>query len=98
MTYQPEAAARTEADPESLPALVRRRFGESRFHTDGEVAGLAFAPDDTLWSVEETGVLRQWAADGQPMARHFLSDLETLWGFSPDARWLASASDTLLLW
>jgi WD40 repeat protein len=77
---------------------VRRVFGTPRFHADSDVAALAWAADDTLWSVEDSGVLRQWDADGQSLARFFLSDLETLWTFSPDAVWLASASDELLLW
>jgi WD40 repeat protein len=81
-----------------LPAAVLRAFGTPRFHTDGDVAAVQYAADGTLWSVEETGVLRHWGADGQSLARSFLSDLETLWTFSPDAVWLASASDDLILW
>ena len=49
-------------------------------------------------SIDEAGVLRHWAADGQLLARHFLSDLETLWCFSPGAKLLASGNDDLLLW
>ncbi|MBA4067473.1 MAG: hypothetical protein C0501_27945 [Isosphaera sp.] len=78
--------------------LVHRVFGEPRFHTDADVAAVAFAADGTLWSVDEAGVLRHWAADGRPLARHYLSDLETLWCFSPGARLLASGNDDLVLW
>src|SRR5439155_5940736 len=35
-------------------------FGDPQLHTDGDLAGLAFAPDGTLWSVEEPGVVRHW--------------------------------------
>ena len=62
-------------------------------------AALAFSTADTLWSVEEPGLLRRWnALTGQQRGVHFLSDVETAWEFSPDARWLASASDDLSLW
>ena len=77
---------------------MRRAFGEPRFHTDGDVAAVAFAADGSVWSIDEAGVLRHWAADGRQLARHFLSDLETLWAFSPDAGLLASGNDDLLLW
>jgi WD40 repeat protein len=78
--------------------LVGRTFGEPRFHTDGDVAAVAFAADDTLFSVDEAGVLRHWAADGRLLRRAYLSDLETLWCFSPDAKRLASGNDDLLFW
>jgi WD40 repeat protein len=81
-----------------VPGLVRI-FGEPRFHTDGDVLGLAFSPEGVLYSVEEPGVLRRWnPATGRPQETHFLSDLETLWAFGGDARLLASASDDLSLW
>lgn len=74
-------------------------FGEPQFHTDGELLALGFAPDGSLWSVEEPGVLRHWnAGKGEQLAWTSLSDLETLWVFSRDARVLASASDDLTLW
>src|SRR2546421_7850230 len=79
-------------------AKVARTFGEPRFHTDSEVAALAYAADGALWSIEEAGWLRGWAADGRQLRQAFLSDLETLWRFSPDAAWLASAADDLTLW
>lgn len=80
-------------------ALVSRMFGEPRFHADGDLLALAFAADGSLWSVEDPGVLRQWdPASGRQLRRYGLSDLETLWAFSPEACWLASASDDLSLW
>jgi hypothetical protein len=84
--------------PVTPSPLVRKSFGEPRFHADGEVAALAFAADGTLRSVDETGVLRHWAADGAPLGRAFLSDLETLWAFGPNAASLASGNDDLLFW
>lgn len=81
-------------------ALPRAKvFGEPQLHTDGDLLALAFAPDSSLWSVEEPGVLRHWNAEtGHQLEWQALSDLETLWSFSRDARVLASASDDLTLW
>jgi WD40 repeat protein len=80
------------------PAVVRV-FGDFRFHTDGDLLALAFVADGSLYSVEEPGVLRHWNPEtGQQRDWQYLSDLETLWVFSPDARVLASASDDLSLW
>ncbi len=81
-----------------IPAVVSRTFGDPRFHTDAEIGGVAFAPDGRVWSVDESGLLRHWSADGKCLSRAFLSDLETLWAFSPDASLLASGNDDLLLW
>jgi WD40 repeat protein len=92
----------TPQSDETVPVrpspLVTRVFGEPRFHTDGDIAAVAFAANGTLYSIDEAGVLRHWAADGRLLARHFLSDLETLWGFGPGARLLASGNDDLILW
>src|SRR5437660_1305573 len=75
------------------------RFGDPQWHTDGGLLQLAFAPDGALWTVEEPGILRRWdIATGQQREWHALSDLETLWCFSPDGRVLASASDDLTIW
>jgi WD40 repeat protein len=78
---------------------ILQRFGEPQLHTDGELLQLAFGPDGALWTVEDPGILRRWDAHtGQPREWHALSDLETLWCFSPDARVLASGSDDLTIW
>ena len=82
----------------AAPPLVSRVYGEPRFHTDGDVAAVAFAADGTVRSVDEAGVLRHWSADGRQLARFFLSDLETLWCFGPGAAVLASGNDDLLIW
>src|SRR5437764_8180221 len=79
-------------------ARVRRSFGEPRFHTDSELAALAYSANGLLWSIEEAGWLRCWSGDGRQLRQVLLSDLETLWLFSPDAAWLASASDDVTLW
>ncbi|MCI0682409.1 MAG: WD40 repeat domain-containing protein [Gemmataceae bacterium] len=73
-------------------------FGDPQLHTDGELVTLCFAPDGSLWSVEEPGVLRHWSPAGEQLGWQSLSDLETLWCFSGDARVLASASNDLTLW
>lgn len=81
------------------PAASPKVFGEPQLRTDGELLALAFAPDGSLWSVEEPGVLRHWNPNGgHQIEWHSLSDLETLWAFSRDTRVLASASDDLTLW
>ena len=40
--------------------LVHRVFGEPRFHTDGDIAAVAFAADGSLYSIDEAGLLRHW--------------------------------------
>jgi len=78
---------------------VIRTFGEPRLHADGDILAMAFAPDGSIWSIEDPGVLRQWGpATGEPLRRHFLSDIETIWAFSDDASLVASASDDLSIW
>ena len=86
-------AARLSPSP-----LIHRVFGDPRFHTEGDVAALAFAADSTLWSIDEAGLLQHWSIDGKLLARHFLSDIETLWCFGPGAAVLASGNDDLILW
>jgi WD40 repeat protein len=81
-----------------VPQVIRV-YGDVRFHTDGDIQSLIFSADGNLWSIEDPGILRQWnALTGQQLGWTFLSDLETLWVLSGDARWLASASDDLALW
>lgn len=92
------ATPHDEHAPVRPSPLVHRVFGEPRFHTDADIAAVRFAADGTLLSVDEAGVLRHWSADGRPLARYFLSDLETLWCFSPDAALLASGNTDLMLW
>lgn len=84
----------------TLPAGSPRSrvFGEPQLHTDGDLLVLHFGPDGSLWSVEEPGVVRKWNVKGQLLETHNLSDFETLWAFSRDARVLASGSDDLTLW
>ena len=95
----PASATPADPSPEISPSpLVARVYGEPRFHTEGDIAAVAFAADGTLWSIDEAGVLRHWAADGKLLQRSFLSDLETNWCFSPGAAYLASGNDELLLW
>jgi WD40 repeat protein len=85
-------------DPSSPTPSVVRVFGDYRFHTDGDILDLVFAGEDSLWSLEEPGILRRWHLDGRQREYHFLSDLETAWKFSPDGRLLASASDAAAIW
>ena len=98
MTPSTTLLPRLIADYSSAPPFVDKTYGEPLFHTESEVADLRYAPDDTLWSIEESGVLRQWSRDGRLLSRNFLTDLQTIWSFSPTAEFLASASDTLVIW
>ncbi len=80
-------------------AEVSRVFGDPRMLADGDLLALAFSDNHTLWSVDESGVLRRWdATSGQQTAWRFLSDLEMIWTFRDDGRVLASASDEVTLW
>jgi len=97
-TTSPSSASRLLASSPA-PTPICHVFGGQPFQTDGELLALVFAPDGSLWSVEEPGVLRQWnASTGQQLQWHPFSEFETLWGFSPDARLLASANDELTFW
>ncbi|MSU79634.1 MAG: hypothetical protein EXS16_16295 [Gemmataceae bacterium] len=74
-------------------------FGESRLQTDSEVLLVTFTKEGWLYTLEESGILRKWSPEtGQSMGWHNLSEFETLWAFSNDARVLASASDDLAIW
>ncbi len=78
---------------------ITRVFGAHPFHTDGDLLGLAFAADGSLWSVEEPGVVRRWDLDGRrQLGWHHLEELATVWAFSPGAHHLASATDDLSVW
>lgn len=80
-----------------LPEL--QVFGEPYLRTDGHLLGISFAADGTLLSVEEPGCLRRWQpSTGRQLSWHSLSDLETLWVFSRDGRFLAAASNDLSIW
>src|SRR4051812_22444041 len=86
------------ADYGTPPAFVERTYGEPLFHTESEVLALRYAPDDTLWTIEDAGVLRHWAPDGRLLDREFLSDIEDAWAFSRDAALLASGTNEIALW
>src|SRR5207302_1897506 len=98
---EPMAPDRTPLPPAPLvaPSRVLRAFGDARFRTAGDRQALAFGPDGSLWSVEGSGLLWHWdAGTGRQLGWTYLSDLEMLWGFSGDGRFLASASDDLSVW
>src|SRR5207248_3094650 len=83
--------------PNALP--LAQVFGDPHLHLDGDMLGMTFAPAGTLWTVEEPGLLRHWdPAAAKQLEWQSLSDLETLWCFSNDARILASASYDLSFW
>lgn len=89
----------TDLELPSKPSpLVHRVFGEPRFQTESDIAAVAFAPDGTLHSVDEAGILQHWTPDGKQLSRHYLSDLETVWRFDPTAQLLVSGNDDLRFW
>ena len=55
---------------------LARSTGEPRFHTDSELAALAYSANGLLWSIEEAGWLRCWSGDGRQLRQVLLSDLE----------------------
>jgi WD40 repeat protein len=76
-----------------------RIFGARPFHTDGDILALTFGDDQTLWSIEEPGVMRRWnVATQQQVAWQQLDDLASQWCFSAGARFVAAGSDDLSIW
>lgn len=86
------------ADYGTAPTFVDRTYGEPLFHTESEVLAVRYASDDTLWTVEEAGVLRHWTPDGRLLDRSFLSDVEDVWEFNADASFLVSGTNEIALW
>ena len=86
------------ADYSTPPTFVDRTYGEPLFHTESEVLAVRYAPDESLWTVEEAGLLRHWTPDGRLLDRDFLSDVEDVWAFSADAALLASGTSEIGLW
>ena len=82
-----------------LPGAVSRVFGDLRGRLDGDVLALCYGGDETVWAVEEGGVLRSWdAATGRQIDAISLSEAESCWAFSPDGRLLASGSNGITIW
>src|SRR6185437_2656996 len=66
-----------------VTSLILHSYGLRPFHTDGDLLALGFAPDGTLWSVEEPGVLRNWDLFAQKQIDwHPLEELATTWCFN----------------
>jgi WD40 repeat protein len=79
--------------------LILRTFGARPFHTDGDLVAVRFAPDGSLWSVEEPGVLRNWNLGAQKMIDwHPLDEIATVWCFSHTAHLVAAGSNELSIW
>ncbi|MHB1425845.1 MAG: WD40 repeat domain-containing protein [Gemmataceae bacterium] len=91
--------AMTGSSSPSDSPLRPRVFGARPFHCDGELLALRFAPDGSLWSVEEPGVLRHWDCHArQQIGWHELAGPEAAWCFSASAHYVAAGSDELCLW
>lgn len=97
MSTSSNAPIMTETASKPIP-LVHRVLGEPRFVTESDVAAVAFCADGTIVSVDDAGILQHWTANGVPLARHYLSDLETVWRFDPTAQMLVSGNDELRFW
>jgi WD40 repeat protein len=83
----------------AAPSLTYRTFGTHPLHTDGDLLALAFAPDGTLWSVEEPGVVRHWDLRSQRQVSWApLEGPATQWAFCGAVGLVASASDELVVW
>ena len=79
-------------------ALVSRTFGDAAFHSEGELSAVAFLSDGNVSSIDEAGLLKVWSPEGKLKQRKYLSDLETLWVYSPKGDLLGSGNDDLLIW
>ncbi len=82
-----------------VTSLIVRSFGLRPFTTDGDLLALGFAPDGTLWSVEDPGVLRNWDLYAQKQVEwHPLDELATTWTFNNTTRLVAAGSDEIAVW
>jgi WD40 repeat protein len=83
----------------TLPPRVVRMLGDPRFRLEGTLLALHVGPHGDAWSVEEPGTLRHWTVEtGREHSQTPLSDLEMIWCFSHNGKWLASAADDWSLW
>lgn len=80
------------------PSFVDKTYGEPLFHTESEIRAVCYAADQTLWTIEEAGILRHWASDGRLLDRDYLSDTEDMWAFNADGSLLISTTDEVALW
>jgi WD40 repeat protein len=82
-----------------LAVFVRRIYGGTPLRGEGDLLGLVFDANGLLWSLEEPGILRLWDLDATRQIQHIaLEELATLWQFDQRGRFLAGASDEVILW
>lgn len=82
-----------------LPGAVSRVFGDLRGRLDGDLAAVAFGSDGAAWTVEDSGILRNWDPDtGSQIDSVPLTEAETCWAFSADGLRLASGSHGIAVW
>jgi WD40 repeat protein len=99
LVYSYNMMALTDSSAPLGSSFPHRIFGARPFHTDGELLALRFAPDGSLLSVEEPGVLRHWdLTTRRQIGWHELDELASVWCFSGSAHYLASGSDEICLW
>lgn len=83
-----------------LTTFVEQVYGATQLRTDGDLLAFVFDRDELLWSLEEPGTLQAWDLDtrepvGEPIQ---LDELATVWRFDPKGRYLAGASEEVILW
>lgn len=89
----------TTAFPPLCPTEPPRAFGAPALHTDNDLLALGIAADGTLWSVEESGLLRQWSLNTRRQVNQWPLDEEaTVWAFNWAGRLLASGSSEVDVW
>ena len=81
------------------PASVAQAFASEPLHTEGELLALGFAPDGTLLSIEEPGLLRKWDLSAtRQVSETFLDDFSSVWCYGPACRMIAAGGDEVTLY
>src|SRR5205807_7678771 len=81
------------------PACVVQAYSSEPLQTEGELLALGFAPDGTLWSIEEPGLLRHWdLASSKQLGMHLFDDVSPVWSFAPGCRLVAGRSGEVTLY
>lgn len=86
---------RSDSHPIESGAGLLRVFGDSRLAVEADLLAV-FLDEQSAWSVEEYGVVRQWSlTTGRQVQRRYLGEVEPVWAFSSDGKYLAAAGQQL---